>query len=307
MRHPLPGQYLNRFLGSVADCLDAYTAALFVFEEKTRQLRLRAFHSLSEEVMPGAVIGEGQGFVSWVMRNQRPVQVPRFRRDSRTLGFYQEDAGLKSFLAVPLPEKTGVLSVDSRSRFAFAVKHERILETMAAAAYELLNAEKTAGRLEFYSSVTEWQMRGHENSGQAVLELLEILGLDTAIVARHFGDRSFIVVEDVLDRAGKGIDCRRLRGEKVGLNEGMAGWVAKHESSILLERHQEGSKRGFLLRPGEPFSFGTVVAGVFCPSIGDGLGVDYCFIFSGEADTASWPPDVLKILEFFLKSFVPWH
>ncbi len=307
MRHPLPGQYLNRFLGSVADCLDAYTAALFVFEEKTRELRLRAFHSLSEAVMPGAVIGEGQGFVSWVMKNQRPVQVPRFRRDSRTLGFYQEDAGLKSFLAVPLPEKTGVLSVDSRSRFAFAVKHERILETMAVTVYELLNAEKTAGRLEFYSAVMEWQMRGRENFRRAVSGLLDILGLDTAIVVRHLGDSSFIVVEDVVNREGKGIDARKLRGEKAGLNEGMAGWVAKHESSILLERHQKSSKRGFLLRSGEPFTFGTVVAGVFCPSTGDGLGVDYCFIFSGEADTASWPPDILKILEFFLKGFVPWH
>lgn len=307
MRHPLPGQCLNGFLGSVADCLDAFTAALFIFDDEKRGLRLRAFHSLSEAVIPGVVIRDGQGFVSWVMKHQRPVQVPRFRRDSRTLGFYQKDAGLKSFLAVPLPDKKGVLSVDSRSRFAFAVKHERILEAMAVTACELLNAEKAAGRLEFYSAVMEWQMRGHEDSRRAVSEFLGILGLDTAIVARHLEDRSFIVVVDVLERAGKGLDARTLRGEKVGLHEGMAGWVVRHESSILLEGHQEGSKRSFLLRPNEPFSFGGVVAGVFCPSMGEGLGVDYCFIFSGETDTASWPPDILKILEFFVKGFVPWH
>jgi len=134
----LPASYLNRVMGSVADCLDAFSACLFVSGVSGSSLRLKAFHSLSDSVIPGAVIEEGQGFISWVMKNQKPIHVPRFNRDSRTLGFYRDDAGLKSLLAVPLPGKAGVISVDSRSRFAFLPKHERILRSLGEAVLELL-------------------------------------------------------------------------------------------------------------------------------------------------------------------------
>ncbi len=307
MTHPLPLSYLNRFLGSVADCLDAFTAALFVFEHETKRLKLRAFHSLSDAVIPDVVIEEGQGFLSWVMRHQRPLQVPRFNRDSRSLGFYDRDAGLKSFLAVPLPDKAGVLCVDSKARFAFSAKHEKILEALAVTAYELLSAETSRGLLGFYASLLRWQMSCYESHEAAVIDLLQILSLDTAIVARHLVGTSFVVVEDVL-----GVDpgCPTpglFRGEKIRLGQGITGWVAKHRSSILLDKRKNYAGKSFLLRPGEPFVFGPVVVGVFCPSMAEVLGINYCFVFSGDGDTSCWPSDFLRIMEFVLKGLTPWH
>ncbi len=334
MSQPLPGQSLDRFAGSVADCLDAFTVALFVVEAKSRRLRLRAFHSLSDSIIPGAVIGEGKGFISWVMKNQRLLHVPYFRRDSRTLGFYSADKGLKSFMAVPLPGRMGVLSADSRSRYAFSSKHERILEAQAVVACELLEAEKAAGLLDFYSSVLKWQMTEFDNCREALSGLLDLLGLDTAAVVHHLPGKQFLVVEELINRGDHhllegGIACSSLPGHeesvcrgpqdgcdcfnsilrdvKIGLNEGIAGWVVKHRTGILLERRHESERQGSLLCRDEPFRFGPVILGVFIPCRDQDIRADYGFVFSGDADMALWPSNITEIIEFLLKDVVPWH
>ncbi|RUM91014.1 MAG: hypothetical protein DSZ23_01815 [Thermodesulfatator sp.] len=308
MSQPLPRQFLNNFMGTVADCLDAFTAALFVYEPETRRLCLNQYHSLSDNIVPRAVIEEGHGFVSWVMKNQRALQVPRFNRDSRTLGFYSTDVGLKSFLAVPLPEMAGVLCVDSRSRFAFAQKHERILESLARTAYNFMVAEKGSLQARFYSSILKWQMTSHEDRRTALESLAELLGFEVAIAARHLVGTSFVVIEDIVQKGDASHVAMKFQGEKVPLGQGIAGWVARHESSILLERDSAQPRKGSLLVPDEPFMFGPVVAGVFCGNEGeDTLDVNYCFVFSGDADTSSWPGDILKVLEFLLKGRLPWH
>ncbi len=305
MSRPLPRPYLHKFIGSVVDCLDAFTAALFIFEPDKKRLKLEAFHSLSDAIVPEAVIEEGKGFLSWVMKHQRPVHVPRFNRDSVSLGFYNKDVGLKSFLAVPLPDEAGVLCVDSRSRYAFSVKHERILHALAETACQLLKAERNRGLLDFYARVMKWQMASYETHEEALVDLLNALDFEVAIVARHLVDTSFIVVEDILK--GEGRAGQSLIGEKIPLSQGIAGWIAKHESSILLERRRRDSERGYLLRSGEPFKSGPVVAAIFCPNEGEGLGMNYCFVFSGSADVSKWPTDFLQVMEFLLKGLLPWH
>ncbi len=303
----MPAQYLNNFMGSVADCTDAFTAGLFVSEAGTARLRLRAFHSLSDAVIPDAVIGDGQGFLSWVMKNQRPIQVPRFNRDSRTLGYYSEDVGLKSFLSVPMPGRAGVICVDSRSRFAFAVKHERILESIASAALDLLEAERQKALAGFYSRIMRWQMTSFNGPGAAMEAFLDILCLETAVILRHLEGTSFLVVEDLRQKhvvRGPAVD---IRGERIPLGQGMAGWVAKHRSSILMDRRSRGTEKRFILFPEEPLVSGPTVAGIFCPSGNRDLDVNYCFMFAGEADPSSWPPEFLEIMEFLLKGLVPWH
>ncbi len=304
----MPASYLDKVMGSVADCLDAFSACLFVSGVSGSSLRLKAFHSLSDSVIPGAVIEEGQGFISWVMKNQKPIHVPRFNRDSRTLGFYRDDAGLKSLLAVPLPGKAGVISVDSRSRFAFLPKHERILRSLGEAVLELLDAEKSRALADFYSGIMKWQMTAFKSNGEAVRALLEVLGLDTVIVVRHLEDTSFYVVEDVVGRGRPGgRSGKGLYGKRIPLGQGLAGWVVKHRSGILLDRRRKGTEPGLLLFPGETLDPGPVALGVFCPSEKEGLDVSYCFLFSGSADTSFWPADVVNMLEFLLKGMLPWH
>ncbi len=303
----MPASYLNRFMGSAADCLDAFTAGLFVADSATGKLKLEAFHSLSDAVIPGAVIGEGQGFLSWVMKNQRPLQVPRFKRDSRTLGFYADDVGLKSFLAVPLPRQAGVICVDSRSRFAFSAKHERILESLGNAVVELLDAERSRAQADFYARVMQWQMKSFSGCKEAVAAFLEVLGLDAAVVVRHLEDTSFFVVEDVFRKGEPVRSTEDLRGKRFPLGQGMAGWVAKHRSSLLLDRRKRDKEQGFILHPDEPLNPGPVVIGIFCPYKDHALVVNYCFLFSGPADISFWPDNIVNMLEFLLKGLLPWR
>jgi len=129
-------QGLVRLTGNVTD---AFTVALFLVEEKNRgRLSLKAFQSLSNSVIPNAVIRVGHGLVGWVAKHEKPTVATHFRHDATTLQFYSADEKIKSFAAVPVMANgrlLGALCVDSKQQYVFTDKKVKILcefaETMA--------------------------------------------------------------------------------------------------------------------------------------------------------------------------------
>lgn len=85
-------------------------------------LVLAAYHSNSKQVLEQACLSVDSGLFGWVSKNQRPLRVYPFDRDSRTLGVYAERENIKGIVALPihlanygqeLGKHVGVLACDS--------------------------------------------------------------------------------------------------------------------------------------------------------------------------------------------------
>lgn len=102
-------------------------------------LEIGGFHSLSTEVVPGAIIPRESGLIGWVAKHARAIHVSPFEHDSRTLGVYSSDQNLKSFIGIPVSfgqasddsALTGVLACDSKKAFAFSKLQGKLLEEFA--------------------------------------------------------------------------------------------------------------------------------------------------------------------------------
>lgn len=119
----------------VANVTDAFTAALFLIDDKKGDiLRLRTFQSLCGSVIADAEFPAGAGLVGWVAKTGKSTQTSHFKGDSSTLGYYRQDEDIKSFAASPLfdgDRVMGVLCVDSKKSYVFTEKMGKILDEFA--------------------------------------------------------------------------------------------------------------------------------------------------------------------------------
>lgn len=144
---------LNQLAGLIANMTEAYSVVVFLAQdslsksgEQTRSLSVEGVHTLSRDFVHGATIGFGRGLVGWTAENKVRISVCPFEHDAVTLGYYTQDQGLKSFIAVPIiseqDELLGVISCDSKKSYAFAKIAEKILiecATQAAGLIELVD------------------------------------------------------------------------------------------------------------------------------------------------------------------------
>ena len=87
----------------VSNVTEAYSACLFLENKRRKVFQLTTYHSLSPHIIPDASIKGAQGFMGWVLDNNTPLSLNQFDKDAMSLGYYNRDEDLKSFLAVPLP------------------------------------------------------------------------------------------------------------------------------------------------------------------------------------------------------------
>jgi len=124
---PPPDKEIQGLIDLISNTADAFTTALFLAPKPDEPLRLWAYQSLSQKIKKDVSIGPGEGLVGWAYKNMKPVNVSQFDQDTRRLLFYQTDESIKSFMAVPLPEVNGILTVDSKQQYVFTEKSLKIL------------------------------------------------------------------------------------------------------------------------------------------------------------------------------------
>jgi hypothetical protein len=122
-----PDPEIQGIIDLVSNTTDAYTTALFLHDPSKDGLILYSWQSLSRNINEDVVIRPGEGLVGWVFKNNEPVNIDQFDRDTRQLLFYKVDESIKSFMAVPLKGAGGVLVVDSKQRYVFTDKSHKIL------------------------------------------------------------------------------------------------------------------------------------------------------------------------------------
>ena len=150
---------LARFGANISDAYSCFVflpAHIFAAADvlsAQRILQLVGHHSLAREVNLNCKISSDSGLIGWVATHGRSIHVSPFEHDSRTLGVYPTDQGLKSFIGIPIslpllvpPDGrgdgsalSGVIACDSKKSFAFSKLQGKLLEELS---WEVANTLK---------------------------------------------------------------------------------------------------------------------------------------------------------------------
>ncbi|MBI5556996.1 MAG: GAF domain-containing protein [Deltaproteobacteria bacterium] len=237
--------------------METYTTTLFLAGERDGDtLDLYFFYSLGKNIKKNCKVLSGEGIIGWVFREQKSVLATYFdKRDATTLKFYEKDEDIKSLIAIPLPEKYGVLCIDSKKSYVFTEEKEKILKQMAHVLVAIMKAEKEISEKVVLEHILSLSMNTNElivnttNKNDFVRKflnlLIEMVQLEIAIV---------IIEEDV-------IYCAYNVNEKKYFEEfpydyldkyGLAGLVIKNKKELFLEKINKNDK-SFILYKNEPF------------------------------------------------------
>ncbi len=123
-------RHLIELIGNVAD---AYTTALFTTEPGENNLVMFEHFTLSQNLDRGAKISLGKGPVGLAAQTRKTQLIENFDQSTRFLGIYKKDEELKSFIAIPViyGDQVAVLAVDTKERYRFSVKLQKVLTQFA--------------------------------------------------------------------------------------------------------------------------------------------------------------------------------
>lgn len=175
-------------------------------------LELAGFHSLATDLEETCFIPEGSGLIGWVAKHRRGIHVSPFEHDSRTLGIYRSDQGLKSFIGVPVdlsmdglgPKAVGVVCCDSKKSFAFSKLQGKLLEDLAREAAHTTNL--TLAYMKKSRADTSWRqflIRAQalsETIGPNSFEIVRIKTESASRVERQHGSAKVIAMREQLER-----------------------------------------------------------------------------------------------------------
>lgn len=179
----------------IANATEAYTAAIYLAESKTKTLILGGVHSLSRDFDTSASIEFGCGLIGWAAQSGERIVVCPFERDATTLLCYKRDQELKSFIAIPIIDRQGrsrgVLACDSKKNYAFAKVTEKILLGFTEQALNLLELH---GKLLHKQNNT----KALGNSLPQFLESIRKCGTEEQLLTSSAGIPSDIIERDAL-------------------------------------------------------------------------------------------------------------
>ena len=120
--------YFNHIQGILCNVFDAYSSVLFLPYRKN-QYYLASYFSLGDNITDDNIIEPGQGLIGWIIRNNQPILINNFDRESYCLGYYskESESKIKAFMGCPLQNGEGALALDSNKAYSFSPKDQKIL------------------------------------------------------------------------------------------------------------------------------------------------------------------------------------
>jgi signal transduction protein with GAF and PtsI domain len=252
----VPDQGLRALIELISNVTEAFTAALFLYTPGRDRLYVKCHHSLSLHLNPQVQIQVGNSLIGWVAKNNRPVNIAQFDRDTRNLKLYQRDEGIKAFLAVPVGEE-GVLMVDSKRNYVFTEKDQKILQDFARLIIQLLASEKVYQKAWIQAQVLTFLRRINTLSLEAVdLETYyqkvlqhcrEFSQTDAAflVLVPRKGDRYKVVASEGKLRAP-------LKKTALPIEMGLTGWVIREEKPLVRPTMKPRDHRSYVFFPDDP-------------------------------------------------------
>ena len=242
--NPILG-HLIELIGNVAD---AHTVALFTMEPGDKTLVMREHFTLSHNLDRGAKIPVGKGPIGLTAQTHKSQLIENFDQDTRFLGIYKKNEDLKNFIALPViyGDKVAVLVIDSKERYQFSIKLQKILtEFTQQIAWNLKtgnpdNSDKQTSRslLQEINSYCRFLAESPDRSSVAdrLTKIPSSLIPCTTIAIIWFEDNQ---------QEGRIIGHRGFANDlsetKVYFGKGLVGSCAKNRSPLLMQIH-EGRK-----------------------------------------------------------------
>ncbi len=221
---------------------------------------------------PQAEIHPGQGFISWVGKERKPLLVSDFVQDARTLGYYSQPIPLRSFVAVPIllhENLLGVIAIDSKTdnRFESDARDGLLaLARIVAVLVDTLRAYETVHREALrFSALSELS-----SSLLKEIQTDAVLASALSVVTTLFKPDQLGYAQ--IDRTTGTGTVQAYQGAgtiKPGLtfnlDDGLVGWVARHNKYLI--NHNLGEKTTCRLAPNEPKTTGRSFLGT--PTVKD--------------------------------------
>lgn len=280
----------------VSNVFDAYTAALFLFDRDRNRLEVAAWHTLSKNFSPETTLSPGDGIVGWVAKNGRPVNVTHFDQDTGNLVFYSQNEEIKSFMAVPVGDE-GVLCIDSKSKYVFVEKDQKILAGMAEVLLDLARAVRTRRREKAYAKMLKLLYQVDKSAREMASPgrfLAQVLGAikdfaraDVCFFTSVRQDRRRYRVDAVDGRV-----AGRLEGLSFGLESGLVGWVYRKNQPLVIKSIVADGSKSYLFEPGDPVRGFKSFIGLPLQLWGETVGVLGMAAFDGR----NWSADEIHIL-----------
>jgi signal transduction protein with GAF and PtsI domain len=247
---------LKEIIQLISNVTDSFTTALFLFDSAKSKLNLRSYQSLSLHIDADTQLQIGDSLIGWVAKNQRPVNISQFDRDTRNLKMYLRDEKIKSFLAVPVGE-VGVLCIDSKRNYVFTDKDQKILQNFSSLLLHVLNAQEIARKereqyhiLEFINHIDNLS-REKQDVNQYYLKALHCCRLfsrtDAAFLALvpRKRDRYKVVASD-------GTLQGPLKKTFHSIDMGLTGWVIREEKPLVRRSMKPRNHKSYIFYPDDP-------------------------------------------------------
>lgn len=228
---------------------------MFTVDESNKNLIICCCQSFSKNIDRECRILPGEGLIGWVFREQKPVVASNFDRKTKTLMFYSADEEIKSLMAVPLPEKKGVLFVDSKKSYCFAEQKEKIFNQLAATAVSLCNADIEKEERDLLKKLLFFNQELDEQLYVLRKEKKKIEGCFHHILTTFTLSSLFLAIPE------KETYCHYLKNNtRCFLNEyekkhfssdGLLGWVIRNKKNLFMENLVERDKKSFVFNKEE--------------------------------------------------------
>jgi signal transduction protein with GAF and PtsI domain len=248
---------VDQLIQLVANTTDAFTTALFFHHPSDGRYHLTSHCSLSKNVDPQFTFSEGEGYWGWVARHGRPLNISPFSHVYGPLGIYRRKEDVKSFLAVPLEGKRGVLSVDSKATYVFTDRIAKLLLDFGRMAVTLRlleerfqQAQEAERFLLFLISLEEATGEGgREPELDGILERCRrFFGADLT-----FWAESVLHSDEYYIRGVEGaLKGHPFLNRRLNVQDGLVGLTFRKGQAFFLETLSSDSRKSFIFHPHEP-------------------------------------------------------
>lgn len=238
--------------------LNADSAAIFLKDESSDELRIKGAHGLTRETMARTRIRVGESIAGLVARDGVPIICRDVEADRRATNPFLKEEGIRSLMTVPLKfggETIGTLGVHSRSTTdAFETKHARILELLASQAVaavrnvaEVEQIRRQAGEATGLRALYHASM--NLTRPQSMRDLIQLI-LDTAVkTLAAQGGGLYLYDEPERECSLKAVNGEIAEvelGRRLPLTMGVVGYVITNNMSLAVPDYSNWPNRAVM-------------------------------------------------------------
>jgi PAS domain S-box-containing protein len=235
-------QVLQAIMDSVPRLIpDSNSGVIHLVDQATRKLIPRATLTPEVNIQEELEMSVGEGIAGLAAQEKRPINVPNVEEDAH---FLPSDipTSKKSLLAAPLisdGDCIGTLSLNSDQVGAFNAEDERLLTTLAAqAALAVRNARLHQEIQRRVEELTFLNRVGRAVTSSLDLEqILRTVMEETARVLKIEAGSILLLDEEsgeLVFEAAVGPRAKEMKGLRLPLGQGIAGWVAQEGQPLLV-------------------------------------------------------------------------